>query len=77
MLGSLQILTKEAVAREGDALQFAPIGVLSQRERHAINLSQAIAFAKARGRPLFKWRLNLCGDSAGWIDNEAVQLAGA
>lgn len=55
-LAGLHILTAEDVAREGDNLRFAPIGVLSQLERHALNLSQARAFARHHKRPLLWWR---------------------
>ena len=46
VISSLQLLTREAVEREGKPLRFAKIGVLSQRERHALNASQARAFAR-------------------------------
>ena len=46
VISSLQLLTREAVERKGELLRFAKIGVLSQRERHALNASQARAFAR-------------------------------
>ena len=72
-INSLQPLTAEAIRREGDALRFAKIGVLSQRERHSFNLIQARAFARHHGRPLFKWKLELTGVAAGWLTDEEVR----
>jgi len=75
ILASLQPLTAEAVAREGEKLGFAPIGVLSHMERYALNLSQAKAFAKYHNRPLLWWRWELTGDHASSLsENEATLL---
>ena len=61
---------REARAEGEAALRFAKIGVLSQRERHTFNLSQARAFAKQHARPLFYWRYELTGVAAGWLTEE-------
>ena len=74
LLKALQPLTAEAVAREGVKLRFAPIGVLSNMERHAFNLSQVKAFAKYHNRPLFWWTCELTGDLASSLSEEETSL---
>lgn len=66
-IAALQPLTAEALEREGDALRFAKIGVLSNMERHVLNYAQARAFAKRHNRPLVWWRQELTGMAAGWL----------
>ena len=56
-----------------EALRFAKIGVLSQRERHALNYSQARAFAKFHNRPFFWWRQELTGIASEWINEEETE----
>ena len=46
-------------AEGGEAWRFAPIAVLSRRERDALNVAQAHAFARAFNLPLIRWRLDL------------------
>ena len=73
LLRSLNLLTPIAVHDHGASLRFAPIAVLSQRERHPFNLSQAQQFARSHNKPLIKWKLPLAGPAATWItkDEEA------
>jgi hypothetical protein len=73
LLRSLNLLTPNAVHDHGASLRFAPIAVLSQRERHPFNLSQAQQFAQSHNKPLIKWKLPLAGPAATWItkDEEA------
>ena len=75
LINALQPLTREAVEREGDALRFAPIGVIGNRERHLLNERQARAFAVHHRRILFQWKLELTGQAAGWLsDAEKEEL---
>ena len=68
-------VAREAATRTEDAMRFAKIGVLSQRERHSFNLIQARAFARRHGRVLFKWRHELTGIAASWLtDAETERL---
>ena len=66
---ALRPLTAAAVAEAGDALRFARIGVLGNRERHTLNRRQARAFALRYARVVIQWRLELVGQSAGWLSS--------
>jgi len=74
LIRSLNLLTKEAVHKHGNTLRFASIAVLSQRERHPLNLCQARLFARTYNKPLFKWKLPLSGPAASWITKEEEGL---
>ena len=51
LIRALQQLTPEAIAREGDALRFAKIGVISNRERHHFNRARRRAARRHDGGP--------------------------
>ena len=90
LIRSFNLLTKEAVHKHGNTLRFASIAVLSQRERHPLNLCQARLFARTYNKPLFKcqarlfartynkplfkWKLPLSGPVASWITKEEEGL---
>jgi thymidylate kinase len=63
-------LTAEAITREGEALRFAKVGVIGNRERHMINTRQARAFGAHHHRVMFEWKLPLSGQAAGWLNDE-------
>jgi hypothetical protein len=50
-----QNLTEEDVQQD-EARRFATVIVSTNRERHAINLAQCRAFARAKGVPVVRWR---------------------
>ena len=52
---NFRVLTAADV-QEDPAWMFAPVGVLSNAERHAINASQAKRFAAQHGVPVLRWR---------------------
>jgi hypothetical protein len=62
-LNSLQPLTAADVKAD-ETWRFAPIAVLSNLERHAINLAQARAFAASKGHILIKWKKPMVGAAA-------------
>ena len=47
-----------------EEIRFAPIGVVSNRERATFNAAQALAFARFHGRVLVRWKLDLRGPEA-------------
>ena len=61
-LESLRTRTVEEMRVE--EIRFAPIGVVSNRERAAYNAAQALAFARFHGRVLVRWKLELRGPEA-------------
>ena len=61
-LESLKVRTEEEM--KVAEIRFAPIGVVSNRERHAYNAAQALAFARYHGRVLVRWKLELRGPEA-------------
>ena len=63
MIAGLAQISAEDVALDS-GWAFAPIAVLGQAERDALNASQMLAFAEVHGRTLVKWRLELNKASA-------------
>ena len=57
LLAALRTLS--AGDRKNPLWRFAPIGVLSNRERVHLNAAQAVRWSKYHDEPLFKWKLPL------------------
>jgi hypothetical protein len=59
IIDSLKVLSAEDVAND-DSWFTAPVVVCSNRERHALNISQAKRFAMKHGVPILRWKRELC-----------------
>ena len=70
IIDSLQMLTAEELAREGEALRFAKIGVVGNRERIVFNRSQALAFGLFYNKIVYQWKLPMVGQASGWMSEE-------
>eukprot|EP00966_Prymnesium_polylepis_P279175 6449669-Prymnesium_polylepis.1 len=62
-LSAIQPLTAADIQAD-ETWRFAPIAVLGNPERHAINLAQAHAFAASKGHILIKWKKSMVGAAA-------------
>ena len=60
LLKRLQVISQEDIATN-PKLRFAPIGVLSNFERHRFNHSQLLAWASYYDVPAFRWKLPIQG----------------
>jgi hypothetical protein len=69
----LREVSSEDVAAD-PAWLFAPIAVLSQRERDALNYAQLLRFAKYFNLPLVRWRRELAGASKSMPEEDAEEL---
>ena len=69
----LREVSSEDVAADR-AWVFAPIAVLSQRERDALNFAQLLRFAKYFNLPLVRWRRELAGASTKMPKEDAEEL---
>jgi hypothetical protein len=54
---------------------FAPVAVLSQEERGAMNMLKALQFARYHQVPLVRWRRQLSRSASSWLDAEEVEEA--
>jgi hypothetical protein len=54
-----QLILSPADLRSDPLFREAPIVVVNNKLRHALNLQQAIRFARARGLPVVRWRIRL------------------
>jgi DNA polymerase III delta prime subunit len=72
VIDSLKVLTSEDVDEDNSWLS-APIVVCSNKERHALNLSQARRFAIRNGVPILRWKNDLTA-SASSLDDIAIDL---
>jgi hypothetical protein len=72
VINSLKVLTSEDVDEDNSWLD-APIIVCSNKERHALNLSQAKRFAIKNGVPILRWKHGLTASAAG-LDDIAQDL---
>lgn len=52
---------------------FAPVAVLSQEERNAVNMLKALQYARYTNVPLVRWRLPLTHRSGEWLDREELE----
>ena len=71
LLESVQGLSSEDMADPEWA--FAPVAVLSQEERNAVNMLKALQFARYTNVPLVRWRLPLTQRSCKWLDRDELE----